>query len=147
MFGLGYQAVELLLRAIEGESVIDELVRIPTRLVVRESCGCLPGVPASMRAEDGKVQKPLRRTRPQVESQLTQVMTVAVHNESFWLSQQEVLIGQRLVEACLISLEQNDPLTFHDDPADLDARLPGRRSVRLASRDYHLARSAPTYGR
>ena len=114
MFGLGYQAVELLLRAIEGESVIDELVRIPTRLVVRESCGCLPGVPASMRAEDGKVQKPLRRTRPQVESQLTQVMTVAVHNESFWLSQQEVAYwGQRLVEAYLMSLEQNDPLTFH----------------------------------
>ena len=114
MFGLGYQAVELLLRAIEGESVIDELVRIPTRLVIRESCGCLPGVPASIRAEDGKTQKPLGKTRQQIGEQLTQVMTAAVHNESFWLSQQEVAyLGQRLVEAYLMSLEQNDPLTFH----------------------------------
>jgi signal transduction histidine kinase/DNA-binding response OmpR family regulator len=114
MFGLGYQAVELLLRAIEGESVNDELVRIPTRLVVRESCGCLPGVPASMRAEDSKVKKPHKKTRQQIGAQLTQVITAAVHNESFWLSQQEVAyLGQRLVEAYLTSLEQNDPLTFH----------------------------------
>ena len=41
-------------------------------------------------------------------------MTAAVHNESLWLSQQEVAyLGQRLVEAFLLSLEQNEPLTFH----------------------------------
>jgi len=114
MFGVGYQAVELLLRAIEGESVTDELVRIPTRLVIRESCGCLPGIPANLRDEDGKLPKPLERTRQQVGSQLMQVMTTAVHSESLWLSQQEVAyLGQRLVESFLLSLEQNDPLTFH----------------------------------
>jgi signal transduction histidine kinase/AraC-like DNA-binding protein len=114
MFGLGYQAVELLLRAIKGESVLNELVRIPTRLVIRESCGCLPGLPASIKDEDVQEQQPLKLTREQLVSQLTQVMTVAVHNESLWLSQKEVAyLVQRLVEAFVLSLEQNDPLTFH----------------------------------
>jgi signal transduction histidine kinase/DNA-binding LacI/PurR family transcriptional regulator/AraC-like DNA-binding protein len=114
MFGLGYQAVELLLRAIKGESVLNELVRIPTRLVIRESCGCLPGLPASIKDEDVQEQQSLKLTREQLVSQLTQVMTVAVHNESLWLSQKEVAyLVQRLVEAFLLSLEQNDPLTFH----------------------------------
>src|SRR5690349_8381328 len=114
MFGLGYQAVELLLRAIRGESVLDELVRIPTRLVIRESCGCLSGVPAGMQNAQKQDAKPLEITRGQVVSQLTQVMTVAIHNESLRLSQKEVAyLAQRLVEAFLLSLEKNDPLTFH----------------------------------
>jgi signal transduction histidine kinase/DNA-binding LacI/PurR family transcriptional regulator/DNA-binding response OmpR family regulator len=113
MFGLGYQAVELLLRAIKGESVTGELVRIPTRLVIRESCGCLPGIPASMEDEGAETHQLLERTRQQVVSQLTQVMTAAIHNESLWLGQGEIAyLGQRLVEAFLLSLEQNNPLTF-----------------------------------
>ncbi len=114
MFGLGYQAVELLLKAIKGKSVVNKLVRIPTRLVIRESCGCLSGIPASIKDAAIKKQKPLELTREQIVSQLTQVMTAAVHKEAFWLSQKEVsyLVG-RLVEAFLLSLEQKDPLTFH----------------------------------
>lgn len=114
MFGLGYQAVELLLRAIHGESVRNKLVRIPTRLVIRESCGCLPGIPAIRKDETGKNQRPVELTREQAVSQLTKLMTAAVHHESLWLSQQEVAyLAQRLVEAFMQSLEQKDPLTFH----------------------------------
>ena len=114
MFGLGYQAVDLLLRAIKGESIAKELVRIPTRLVVRESCGCLPGLTASIKNEVSLEQKPLEMTREQVVSQLARVMTTAVHNESLWLSQKEVAyLVQRLVESFLLSLEQKEPLTFH----------------------------------
>jgi signal transduction histidine kinase/DNA-binding LacI/PurR family transcriptional regulator/DNA-binding response OmpR family regulator len=115
MFGLGYQVVELLLRAIHGESVKNELVLIPTRLVIRESCGCLPGSPARMRDEAASTQlSPQEKNREQVISNLTQVMTAAVHNESLWLSQQEVAyLEQHLVEAFLQSLEQEDPLVFH----------------------------------
>ena len=42
---------------------MDELVRIPTRLVVRESCGCLPGIPASIKDEAVAMQKPPEITR------------------------------------------------------------------------------------
>ena len=114
MFGLGYQAVELLLRAINGEKVVNELIHIPTRLVIRELCGCLPGIPVSTRTEVDQTQKSLEITKELVVLQLTQLMTAAVHKESLWLSQEEVAyLGQRLVEALLLSLEQNDPLTFH----------------------------------
>ncbi len=42
MFELGYRAVEMLLRTIlTGEK--QEVVRIQPQLIVRESCGCLPG--------------------------------------------------------------------------------------------------------
>ncbi len=113
MFGLGYQAVDLLLRAIKGETIAKELVRIPTRLVVRESCGCLPGLPASIQHEESQ-QQSIEKTRGQVIKQLSQMMTLAVHNESLWLSQKEVAyLVQRLVEAFLLSLEQRDSLTFH----------------------------------
>jgi hypothetical protein len=41
-------------------------------------------------------------------------MTAAVHNESLWLSQQEVShLVHRLLESFILSLEQQDPLTFH----------------------------------
>ena len=114
MFGLGYQAVELLLRVIKGESVLHELVRIPTRLVIRESCGCLPGLPAGINTKDVQEQSHLKVSREQVISRLVQVMTMAVHNELFWLSQKEIAhLVRRLVEAFLLSLEQRDPLTFH----------------------------------
>ncbi len=129
MFGLGYQAVELLLRAIEGEAVIDELVHIPTRLVIRESCGCLPGIPANEHLKLYSTQLyPTQQelystqlyptqpppTRQQLIAQLTLVMTAAVHNESLWLSQAEVAdLSQRLVESFMASLEHSDPLSFH----------------------------------
>jgi signal transduction histidine kinase/DNA-binding LacI/PurR family transcriptional regulator/AraC-like DNA-binding protein/CheY-like chemotaxis protein len=113
MFSVGYQAVELLLKAIEGESIINELLRIPTRLVIRESCGCLPGIPGSIEDEASKSSVSVEINKQQIISYLTKVMTAAVHKESFWLSQQEIVyLGQRLVEAFLLSLEQNDPLTF-----------------------------------
>ena len=114
MFGLGYQSVELLLKAIHGESVIQKLVRIPTRLVVRESCGCLPGVPATRKDAIVTIQKPLELSKEQVIAQLTKLITAAVHHESLWLSQKEVAyLAQRLIEAFMHSLEQKDPLTFH----------------------------------
>jgi len=113
MFGLGYQAVELVLRAINGESVVNEMVHIPTSLVIRESCGCLPGFPASIRDEAVSMDGSFARTRQQVISKLTQEMTTDVHKESLWLSQPEIAhLGTRLVEAFLLSLEQEDPFIF-----------------------------------
>lgn len=127
MFGMGYQAVELLLRAINGETVSDELVHIPTRLVIRESCGCMPGIQSSQRVKDGQWQKSPASTREQVNSELMQVMTAAVHNESFWLSQGEVAyLGQRLVETFLLSLEQQTPLTFHQTLRQILERVSAR---------------------
>ncbi|MCX7680933.1 MAG: substrate-binding domain-containing protein [Anaerolineae bacterium] len=43
-FEEGYQGVVLLLEYITGREREPQTIRIPTRLVIRESCGCLPGV-------------------------------------------------------------------------------------------------------
>ena len=127
MFGLGYQAVELLLKAINGEPVGNKLVRIPTRLVIRESCGCLPGIPATNKSEGIKQHNPRDLTRDQVVSQLGRLMTAAVHNESLWLSQKEVAyLAQRLIEAFLQSLEGKDPLTFQLMTKQILERVSGR---------------------
>jgi hypothetical protein len=39
----GRRAVDLLLEIINGQSSADQCSQIPVKLVVRESCGCLPG--------------------------------------------------------------------------------------------------------
>jgi signal transduction histidine kinase/DNA-binding response OmpR family regulator/ABC-type sugar transport system substrate-binding protein len=44
MFEMGYRSVDLLLKIMRGEARPDTLLTIPTHLVVRESCGCTPGV-------------------------------------------------------------------------------------------------------
>ena len=46
MFEVGYHSVELLLKQIRQPDS-EEVIKIPTRLVVRESCGCLAGVVSS----------------------------------------------------------------------------------------------------
>lgn len=127
MFGLGYQAVELLLRAIDGENIKDEIVHIPTRLVIRESCGCMPGIPAYLMTDEIKAIKAGEYTRQQINVKLNQVMTAAVHNESLWLSQQEVsYLNQRLADAFFLSLEKDDPLTFHLMIQQILARVAAR---------------------
>jgi signal transduction histidine kinase/AraC-like DNA-binding protein/ABC-type sugar transport system substrate-binding protein len=40
LFKLGYQAVEMILQHIEQRSDAPQLIRVPTRLITRESCGC-----------------------------------------------------------------------------------------------------------
>ena len=41
-FTLGYQAVMAILQALRGEKRVEENRRVPTRLVIRQSCGCRP---------------------------------------------------------------------------------------------------------
>ncbi|WP_322513502.1 substrate-binding domain-containing protein [Chloroflexus sp.] len=40
LFRLGYQALELLVRHLHDRAPLPELVQVPARLVIRESCGC-----------------------------------------------------------------------------------------------------------
>jgi len=113
MFGLGYQAVELLLRAIAGESVLDHLEIIPTSLVIRESCGCLPGILSNRGDIAAKKDTPQGTTKEEVTAQLTREITATVHKRSLWSSQGEIgHMVTRMVEAFMLSLEQNDPSTF-----------------------------------
>lgn len=113
MFDLGYQAVALLLERIEGLAEGAETVRIPTRLVVRESCGCLPG--AMVGETDAE---PVNRARPEQEhggfrSEIVRLMSEAVATEVQRLSLDELdYLCYRLVEVFVSSVEQSDPSIF-----------------------------------
>ena len=41
-FALGYEAVLSLLATVEGQRTEEVHTRVPTRLVIRQSCGCRP---------------------------------------------------------------------------------------------------------
>jgi len=43
-FIMGYQALQLLCDLVEGRRVGEQVIQIPTRLVIRQSCGCRPGM-------------------------------------------------------------------------------------------------------
>jgi hypothetical protein len=77
-FGEGYQGVELLLAYIEGRATGQKIVQIPTRLVVRESCGCLIGVPMQRAAESEVVSASGARSREETIAAVTQDLTNAM---------------------------------------------------------------------
>ena len=101
MVDLGFEAVELLIKCIEGEASRDVILQIPTRLVIRESCGCLPG--ASSATKHGQF----------VESEMRKAISAVTHNEMQRLSFFEAdNLCQRLVDNFKISLTRGIPLTF-----------------------------------
>lgn len=110
MFELGYQAVDLLLKYIDGTLTQPELIRIPTRLMIRESCGCLTGMTSRFHNDQAQTELvPLEATFPA----LTRAIINIVSREEYHLGRHEVdHLCQRLVEALQMSLEQADPPSF-----------------------------------
>jgi signal transduction histidine kinase/DNA-binding LacI/PurR family transcriptional regulator/AraC-like DNA-binding protein len=123
----GAEALELLLRYIRGEISQPEIISIPTRLVIRQSCGCRPGrlnvglahsqtAPASaeLRSESERLGVTASaQMLPIIEARLVQAMTEAAGTEVRLLSPSEVTaLCQSLVKAFRLSLEQADATTF-----------------------------------
>jgi hypothetical protein len=105
MFEMGYRSVELLFEFIQKSITSNRLISIPTHLVVRESCGCMPGLPA----------KPsLIRQRSFLSNQsLSKVLAEAIIEKNQALSFDEVnYICRRMVEAFRTSLAKKDPWKF-----------------------------------
>ena len=110
MFELGYQAVDLLLKYIDEILTQPELIRIPTRLVIRESCGCLTGMTSGFLNDQAQSQPvSLEAAFPA----LTRTIITIVSSEEYHLGRHEVdHLCQRLVDALQISLEKSDPPSF-----------------------------------
>lgn len=110
LFELGFRAVELLLQRIEGRSLPSEPVRIPVRLVPRESCGC--DWRASAAAAYGEVGD-LGRDAATVQRQVAEVMAAAVLAEAQDLSPLVVRDGcHRLVAALVDSARRGNREAF-----------------------------------
>jgi len=108
MFEMGYQSVELLLKYISKTIQKSQVICIPTQLVVRESCGCLPGLKSHNKSNLAR-QNGLLSTR-----NLPQAIAENVYDERQRISLEEVnYLCRRLVEAFRTSLARNDPNVFH----------------------------------
>ncbi len=111
LFQMGYRAVELLLRQMEGKAEPGGTVKVNTRLVTRESCGCgrwkvlssikeIPHEPALMAGEEQR-------------SQWVQTIATTILNQAQSLAENECLdLCRRLVAAFIAAIEQNDRAEF-----------------------------------
>lgn len=120
IFEVGYQSVLLLLKYLQGE--VEETVteRVPTRLVVRESCGCLPGEalhactqPSSGAVSSSDADTPQHGGPDPDTACVIETLTELVFNETYGLNLGEArALCTRLVNACLDSLRQGDAYVF-----------------------------------
>ena len=73
LYKSGYQAVEVLLRRINGQTDAVQSLKIPTQLVLRQSCGCHYGAntasltPANSASEPGFISQQVYLTRAMAE--------------------------------------------------------------------------------
>lgn len=81
-FELGYQAVNLLHDKIRGDVENDQTVRVPARLVIRESCGCTSSMITSL----NPTPMPACTVRDHVAGDPATKMAQAVRNETQHLS-------------------------------------------------------------
>jgi len=100
----GYQAVNLLLQYIRGEKQEVEVITVPARLMVRQSCGC-----SLRRAIDLRAQLP---TTPGIWPEgiaLIHAMSESVISSSYYLSAAEIREScQYLYEAFLSGIQRGD---------------------------------------
>lgn len=121
IFELGYRALMLMLDRVDGLVEKSEVARVPTRLIVRESCGCLPGAARGVTADD----RPEREDRSAgAASQVVQDVAAAVYNEVQRLSLDEIsYLSRRLLEAFRLSAATGDAASFHTAARQVIQRL------------------------
>jgi signal transduction histidine kinase/DNA-binding LacI/PurR family transcriptional regulator/CheY-like chemotaxis protein len=107
---MGYQAFNLLVQLIDGQLNNPELIRVPTRLVVRQSCGCQPGHAFT---EAAMTPAPSPNQPQDVLRWLTQSMRTALPASGKWLDPVLVYaLCERLIDAFLESAKRADPAHF-----------------------------------
>jgi DNA-binding LacI/PurR family transcriptional regulator/signal transduction histidine kinase len=101
----GYRAVEMTLDRIAGKMTEPQIVKLPTQLIVRRSCGCLAdAIPFIARLPELNTQSPRDR--------LIEKVSLSVLSRSRALSSEAVHeMARRLVEAFIIGL-QGEAVTF-----------------------------------
>ena len=107
LFDMGYRAVRLLLQRMAGESNVTTLIKVPTQLVCRTSCGC--GGQAVVAKQP--IPAALDSTPP--PAQLIQAMTDAVLTATQRLSVAHIHpLCHSLHAAWLTSIARNDAADF-----------------------------------
>ena len=110
LYEMGYHAVELIHQHLTGKSKLAGTIRIQTRLVIRNSCGCSDWQAKSVQglAETVVNRSPLHHSNP-----LVQVISTRILNQAQNFTEYECkLLCRQLVDAFSASLSQNNPDLF-----------------------------------
>jgi signal transduction histidine kinase len=108
-FTLGGQAVRTMIDIIAGQSPDPPIVQIPTRLVIRRSCGCRPGVDA----EIGDIKAPKLPTS-ESKAELARTMANATLLEVQASAFEVEVACQNLIKSFTTSLCSRDGTPFID---------------------------------
>lgn len=137
LFDIGYRAVDLMLRHIESKIDLPEMVKVDTRLVIRDSCGCSVRSPNNI-----DHHSPLART-----------IAITIQNQAHSLGEDEGLVlGQRLIDSFSTSVQSGDPTIFQialDDVlqrttvGDDDAHI-WQDAVSLLAKEWESASELPS---
>lgn len=126
MFESGYQALGLLLEHFSGTAQGERVIRLPMPLVVRQSCGCQPGVePVPAFGMDGRSASASQaRTFADVRHELIATMADASHTDNRQLPVGDVRgLCQELVEALVHSIRSGTPTRFQQALRDALLRV------------------------
>ena len=121
----GRRALALLLEIIQGQSPADKCLQVPVKLIVRESCGCLPGrflgkaiVGADEAGHDSTTLLHV----------LVNSIREAVQDETRFIPlDQLTLLSTRLVEAFCYSVQVKDSSAFHKVFSEVIRQVEGAR--------------------
>ncbi|HEU0293012.1 MAG TPA: substrate-binding domain-containing protein, partial [Anaerolineales bacterium] len=130
----GRRALALLLAIINRKSSADTCIQVPVKLVVRESCGCLPG---------HLIGKDISGSAEQHHDSITSLPAIAtsiyeaVRDETRFIEADELaLLSTGLVETFHRSLQERDPWSFRKVFAEI------LRQVEEAGDDPHVWHTA-----
>ena len=111
LFNMGYQAVVHLLRHIEDKEALPEVIRMDTRLVVRESCGCSERKFIQGRGTGTTTLPSLKSETQQV--QWVETIAAMVLNQAQNMKEKECQsFCKRLVDSFIDSIQLMDPAGF-----------------------------------
>ena len=108
LFDMGYQALKILSEHLHGTVDLGDAVKVDTRLVRRESCGCTPNTYLSS------------QNHLPTKHQLTDAMQSVILNQAHRLTQEEGrFLCEQLVDSFAESLRQGDGSEFLDKLEDI----------------------------
>lgn len=112
LYETGYRSVHFLLDTIAGRTAKDQIMRLPTTLVVRQSCGCQPGEWQSLPYISSMVAAE-RRTQLQSSLAQSMVATLLAHNQSI-LPEELYRLCWMLVDSFLSGMELGQSVGFQN---------------------------------
>ncbi|HSL45358.1 MAG TPA: substrate-binding domain-containing protein, partial [Anaerolineales bacterium] len=135
---IGYQALKLMVQRLNGRADASTMVRVPARLIVRESCGCprdaiITGALAELR------ESPASQEPSTVQTRLAQTMSEAVFAGVGQLDLETIQRQcERITKAFIVSLKRRQAGAFQAALAEI------LQPVRLLDEDAHAWQNAIT---